>query len=80
MSNWSLIEHWRGVSFDEIRNQYRDPISAEEVDKNIQEDAKKLEHAVLEGIIKNAKTGDLSAVDWLESRGLISLPGKLENG
>ena len=77
MANRELKQHWRGVSLQDIAAEYS-PISAapEDVSASIEGGRERLEDAVLDGIIKRAKAGELDAVAWLEGRGLISLPGK----
>lgn len=78
--SWILIEHLRGVSSGKIAQQFEEITTADQVEEMIALAKKKFEASALDKIIKRAMEGDLSAVDWLESRGLISLPGKLEDG
>ena len=75
MTSSVLKRHWHGASAQEIGESMQIPRSAEQVEKMIGTDIKKLRDEIIEGIIKRAKDGDPAAVEWLESRGFISKIG-----
>ena len=76
MPDYELKQHWRGVPSEEIGSAMREPQAAAQVDATISKELKAIEDGALDGIIRRAKAGEVAAVEWLEGRGLIRLPGK----
>lgn len=71
-----LRQHWRGISSKDIGNGFQTPFTAEEIDETIANQRDKFEAAILRGIIKRARTGEIAAVVWLEERGFVKFPSK----
>ena len=70
-----LILNTLGLDTSQIANSFRDPTGPEEVDEMLKEQRLGLSISILESIITRAsKQGDLEAVAWLESRGIVTLP------
>ena len=76
MPNHVVKQHWRGVPSEEIGSAMREPQAAAQVDATISKELKAIEDGALDGIIRRAKDGEVAAVEWLEGRGLIRLPGQ----
>ena len=79
MANYLLKQHWRGVPSEEIGPVMQIPLTVEQFDLNIESELKRIEDGALDGVIKRAKDGEVAAVEWLEARGLIRMPGKQRN-
>ena len=69
-----LRAHWAGTSAEESGDEMRPKRSAEEVEEMIAGDIEILQGAIVEGIAKRATDGDVAAAEWLEARGLVTLP------
>ena len=72
MAHSDLIDHLLGASSEEIGQRYTTSKSAEEVDKTIAREMNRLERKALKKVVAAAAGGDLVAVSWLESRGLVA--------
>ena len=75
MPNYVVKQHWRGVPSEEIGSDMKVRQSAEQVAATISKELRDIEDGALDGIIKRAKDGEVAAVEWLEDRRLITLPG-----
>ena len=71
----NLVYHWMGMSKEEI-TQYWDTNQRERFDEVMASELQQLEDAIVEGIKRRARAGDITAFEWLESRGLISGEGR----
>ena len=76
MARSDLVEHLLGVSNEEIGQGYTAPQSAKEVDEIIAYELERLRKRALKKILDAAASGDLAAIGWLESRGLVVFPGE----
>ena len=75
MANDILKQYWLGMPLVEIgARRMSEQMSAEQAKLNIEEAIKQIVDTALDGIIGKAKEGDVAAVEWLESRGLIKFP------
>ena len=73
MTSWILREHWRGTSSENIGAMIREKKTAGQIDKMIALELSGIADDALNAIATNATKGDVAAVEWLESRGLINL-------
>ena len=78
--NYVLRETWMGSFPQDIGADLKTPVSAEEIETTVSVQSRQLVADVLDGIVKRAKTGDLEAVAWLESRGLLEMPDHSDDG
>ena len=79
MASWVLREHWRGTSSERLGTVLAEPKTAELIDEMIAKELGRIEDGALGRIAERAMEGDVAAVEWLESRGLINMPGKYEH-
>ena len=79
MISWVLKQHWRGTSSEGLGTVLAEPKTAEQIDEMIAKERDRIADDALDSIAKRAMEGDVAAVEWLESRGLINMPGKYEH-
>ena len=71
-----LRQHWQGVPSKEIAASLERQRTAEEVDAAVEQERTALEDNALDRVIQRAEQGEVAAVEWLEKRGFIDMPGK----
>ncbi|MCY4006284.1 MAG: hypothetical protein OXE84_05580 [Rhodobacteraceae bacterium] len=72
MSEWMFRWLMQGKSIEEIVEGSQSPKpSAEAVRESIICEKQKFEDAALKSVMRNAKNGDVNAIDWLAQRGLF---------
>ena len=71
----NLVNHWMGMSKEEITEAW-DTNQRERFDELMVSQQQQLEETIVKGIESRAKAGDVTAFEWLESRGLISGEGR----
>ena len=75
LSEKTLIQYWTGsISYEDIQGWDRPPETEEAFRELMAERQAELGHTIFVKIVERAKEGDVSAADWLERRGFITLP------
>ena len=73
MSEWMFRWLMQGKTVEEIAESMTAPkMSPEEIRKAIIKDQEKFEEVCLQSVFRNAKKGDVTAIDWLTKRGLFT--------
>ena len=72
MSEWMFRWLMQGKTIEEIVENCKDPKPTEEsVRDSILREREKFEDACLKNVLRNARQGNVDAIDWLTRRGLF---------
>ena len=70
MASASLVAHWAGMSEDDITKRW-DSDRRGRFTEIIENEEKRVVASIYDGIQKRAEAGEMDAVEWMESRGLL---------
>ena len=74
MKHETLINHWLGESREKITANWLAPSHPDQFEGVIERERKELTLSILQGVFSRAASGHIDAIEWIESRGLVTLP------